>query len=59
MFANLSINRDTENLNIDLIYDCLLKNEPIVNKGIKILQNHQGKRLHTIPTEELIEFQLS
>ena len=27
MFANLSINRDTENLNIDPIYDCLLKNK--------------------------------
>ena len=42
MFANLSIN-------IDPIYDCLLKNEPIVNKGIKILHNHQGTRLSTGP----------
>ena len=49
MFANLSINKDTENLNIDPIYDCLLKNEPIVNKGIKILHYHQGTRLPTVP----------
>ena len=49
MFANLSINRDTWNLNIDPIYDCLLKNEPIVNTGIKILHNHQGTRLPTRP----------
>ena len=49
MFANLAINRDTDNLNIYLIYDCLLKNEPIVNKGIKILHNHKGLRLHARP----------
>ena len=42
MFGNLSVNRDTRNLNIDPIYDCLLKNEPIVNKEIKISHNHQG-----------------
>ena len=40
MFANLSINRDTGNLNIDPIYDCLLKTELIVKEGIKILHNH-------------------
>ena len=40
MFTNLSVNRNMGNLNIDpicdglLIYDGLLKNEPIVNKGI-------------------------
>ena len=49
MFANLSINRDTGNLNINPIYDCLLKNEPIVNKGTRILHNHQGSRLPTRP----------
>ena len=47
MFANLPINRDTEHLNIDPIYDCLLKKEPIINKRIKILHNHQGTRLPT------------
>jgi hypothetical protein len=50
MVANLSINRDTGNLNIDPIYDSLLKNEPIVNKRIKILHNHQGTRLPIKPT---------
>ena len=49
MFANLSINRDTRNSNIDPIYDFLLKNEPIVNNGIKILHNHKGTRLPTGP----------
>ena len=49
IFANLSINRDTGNLNIDPIYYCLLENEPIVSKGIKILYNHQGTRLPTRP----------
>ena len=29
IFANISKNRDTGNLNIDPIYDILLKNEPI------------------------------
>ena len=49
IFANISINRDTGNLNIDPIYDILLKNEPIVDGGIKILHNHQGTRLPTRP----------
>ena len=30
-------------------YDILLKNEPIVDGGIKILHNHQGTRLPTRP----------
>jgi len=49
MFANLSINRDTGNLNIDPIYDSLSRNEPIVNKRIKILHNHKRTRLPTRP----------
>jgi hypothetical protein len=49
MFANLSINRDTGNLNIDPIYDNLLKSESIVNKGVKILNNHQGTILPVRP----------
>ena len=47
--ANISINRDTGNLNIDPISDILLKNEPINDGGIKILHNHQGTRLPTRP----------
>ena len=49
VFVNLSINRDTVNLNIDPIYDSLLKIELIVKKGIKILHNHQGTRFPTRP----------
>jgi len=49
IFDNLTINRDTGNLNFDPISDCLLKNEPTVNKGIRILHNHQRKRLSTGP----------
>ena len=49
MFANFSINRETGNSNIDPIFDCLLKNEPIIDKGIKILHNHQGIKLLTGP----------
>ena len=45
MFANLSINRDTGNLNIDPIYDCLVKKEPIVNKGIKIFTKSPGEKI--------------
>ena len=37
------------NLNIDPIYDCFLKKEPIENNGIKILHTHQQIRLHTGP----------
>ena len=47
MFTNLSINRDTGNLNIDPIYDYFLKKEPIVEKGMKILHNCLGTRLPT------------
>jgi len=49
IFANIATNRDTGNLNIDPIYDVLLKNEQIINKGIKILHNHHGTRLPTRP----------
>ena len=49
MLANLSINRDTENLNINPVYIILLKNELLVSKGFKILQNHPGTRLPTRP----------
>ena len=42
ILANISINRDTENLNIDPIYDILLTNEPTVDGVIKIVRNHQG-----------------
>jgi len=49
MFASLSINRDTGNLNIDQIHNTLLKNELIVSRGIKTFQNHQGTRLYTRP----------
>ena len=49
MFANLSISRDTGNLNIDPILLLSFENGPIVNKGIKILHNHQGTRLPTGP----------
>ena len=41
------------NLKIDPINDNLLKNEPIVNKGIKILHNHQGTRL--LDQQELLQ----
>ena len=50
MLDNLSINRDMGNLKFDPTYDSLLKNDPIVNKGIKILHNHQGTTLPTRPT---------
>ena len=36
-------------LTIDPIYDFLLKNEPVINKGIKILHSHQGTTLPTRP----------
>ena len=49
IFANISINTNTRILNIDPIYDILLKNEPIVDRGIKILHTHQGTRLPTRP----------
>ena len=49
MFANVSINGDTGNSNINHIYNVLLKNEPVANKGITILQDHPGMRLNTIP----------
>ena len=49
MFVNLSVNRDTGNLNIDPIYGFLSKSEPIVNKEIKILHSYQGTRLSTRP----------
>ena len=53
MFSNLLISRDTENLSIEPIYDYLLKNKPLVNKGIKILHNHHGKGLPTRPKKLL------
>jgi hypothetical protein len=50
MFVNISINRDTGNLNTDPIYYLLLTNEPVFNtEGIKILQNHLKMRLNTRP----------
>jgi hypothetical protein len=38
IFAGLSINRDTGNLNIDPIYDTILKKEPIFKNKNKVLQ---------------------
>ena len=42
IFAGLSINRDTGNINIDPIYDTILKNEPIFKNKNKVLQNVPG-----------------
>ena len=49
MFPNLSINSDTGNLNVNPVYNCILKNKPIFKRGVKILQNHQRTRLPTRP----------
>ena len=42
IFAGLSINRDTGNINIDPIYDSILKKEPIFKNKNKVLQNVPG-----------------
>ena len=42
MYANIVVNRDAGNLNID-------EYEPLFKKGIRILQDHKETRLHTRP----------
>ena len=43
--ANISINRDTGNLNIDSVYNILLKNEPAVNGVLKLKKKSLGDKI--------------